>query len=100
MQAKIAKNEEGEINPKLENIKAQLKKGWVEVVKEEIKVEFALTKEVEVNNLDDIKFEQKKGWAKVVKGIKMEIEATSKDGQRQLRNKFMTKKHTCETTHV
>ena len=29
--------------------------GWVEVVKEEIKVEFALTKEVEVNNLDNIK---------------------------------------------
>ena len=76
MKAKIAENKEGEINPKLKNIEGRLKKVWAEVVKEEIKVETPVAKEVKVNNLDNIKVDLKKGWVKLVKEeVKIKIKA-------------------------
>ena len=57
MKVKIVEYEESEVNPKIENIKAELNKKQGGNRKEEAKGELSLANEVEVNNLDNIKGE-------------------------------------------
>ena len=45
----------GKIYPQFENIKVDLKRGWLEIIREEIEVEHGPAKEGELNNLDKIK---------------------------------------------
>ena len=57
MKVKFVEYEESEVNPKIENIKAELNKKQGGNRKEEAKGELSLANEVEVNNLDNIKGE-------------------------------------------
>ena len=74
MRLKIADDEEGDVNPKPENVTAKFIERLVEIIKEPIKVELA--QEDEFNSLHNTKDELKKDWVEVVKGkVKIEIEA-------------------------